>query len=332
MISMHGGGQPFQPTHADSSPTTNEQDQATLVARGQQNAPAQPLSQTRVIASSENLFHPVTHDPSSYVFKLPNIPSNPRFHAYNPLDTFQRPVTYRSPFSSYNNPAFRVPSGPHHALYNRVPTSPIAAPLPQQSVPRIHSRPVSSSQPQFHPAYNHNPPPIFNPPQPTYNPPPVFHQPPYNIPPAFNQFPPVQPVYQQQHPAFPVQYFNQIPPVPVTSPTLSSSKALPTVTHIQPLTSKADFFVWDDGVNTLLRAYNLLGHILEPSAYVDLNRPDLAPSPAPVLSITSSPQDIEASNRWWADDNIAQHILLSRLGFIPRGLLPLLISSLAPLY
>ena len=36
----------------------------------------------------------------------------------------------------------------------------------------------------------------------------------------------------------------------------------------------------------------------------------------------SSPQDIEASNCWWADNNIAQHILLSHLGTIPCGLLP----------
>jgi hypothetical protein len=41
-----------------------------------------------------------------------------------------------------------------------------------------------------------------------------------------------------------------------------------------------------------------------------------------VLSLSSSPQDIEASNHWWAEDNIAQHILVSRLGTIPRGLLP----------
>ena len=202
-------------------------------------------------------------------------------------------------------------------------TSPVTAPLPQPpSIPHIHSRPVFSSQPQFHPAYNHNPSPVFNQPHPIHNPPPVFNQPQptYNPPPVFNQFPPVQPLYQQQQ--LPVQYFNQIPSVPITSPLLSSSKALPTVTHIQPLTSKADFFVWDEAVTTLLRAYNLLGHILEPSAYVDPTRPDLAPAPAPILTIMSSPQDIEASNRWWADDNIAQHILLSRLGTIPRGLLP----------
>ena len=74
------GGQPFQSMLADSSPITNEQDQVTLVARGQQNAQVPSLSQAEVIpSSSENLFHPVSHDPSAYVFKLPNVPSNPVF-------------------------------------------------------------------------------------------------------------------------------------------------------------------------------------------------------------------------------------------------------------
>ena len=316
------GGHPFEPVPVNSpsvvsSSVINEQEQATLVARGQQNAQTHPLSQAKVIASSsDNLFHPVTHhDPSSYVFKLPNVPSQPRPHAYNSHDTFNRPVPYRSPFSSYNNPAFRVPSKQSHALYNQAPLPPINPPLlppPQIS----HSRPPLPPQPQLNPAYSHHYPSTFNPP-PVIN---QYSQPPYNPPPVFTQFPSTQPVYQHQ--PVPVQYFNQLPPVPVTSPTPSSLKALPTVTHIQILTSKADFFAWDEGVNTLIRAYNLLGHILEPSAFVDPARPDLAPTPAPVLSIMSSPQDIEASNRWWADDNIAQHILLSRLGTVPRGLLP----------
>lgn len=38
--------------------------------------------------------------------------------------------------------------------------------------------------------------------------------------------------------------------------------------------------------------------------------------------MTSSPQQVEASNRWWAAENVVQHILVSRLGSIPRGLLP----------
>ena len=55
---------------------------------------------------------------------------------------------------------------------------------------------------------------------------------------------------------------------------------------------------------------------------MDPTRPDLTPTPLPILSMSSSPLEINASNRWWADDNIVQHILLSRLGTTPRGLLP----------
>ena len=60
---------------------------------------------------------------------------------------------------------------------------------------------------------------------------------------------------------------------------------------------------------------------------MDPNRPDLAPTPLPVLSMSSTPPEIEASNRWWADDNIVQHILVSRLGTTPRGLLPSLSTA-----
>ena len=99
------------------------------------------------------------------------------------------------------------------------------------------------------------------------------------------------------------------------------SKTLPTVTHIPVLTSKHDFFPWDEGVQALIHANGLIGHILDPTVFVDPSRPDLAPTPPPVY-ILSLPQDVEASNRWWAEDNIVQHILLSQLGSIPRGLLP----------
>ena len=131
---------------------------------------------------------------------------------------------------------------------------------------------------------------------------------------------PTQPVYQNQS-------LYQFPTAPVILPSSSpvsstSPKTLPSVTHIPILTSKNDFFAWDEGVNSLICANNLLGHILDPSAFVDPTRPDLAPTPPPILTISSTVRDIEASNRWWADDNIAQHILVSRLGSIPRGLLP----------
>ena len=158
-----GGGQPFQPPLADSSLIVNEQDQATLVALGQQNANVvQPLSQADFISSSsDKKFRPLPKDPSAYVFKLPNVPSNPHFPAYSSVDTFNCPVPYRSPFSSYNNPAFTVPSNQPHVFYNQAPLSPVNAPL-YPPPPPPPCCPVLPSQPQFQPAYNHYPQPTYN--------------------------------------------------------------------------------------------------------------------------------------------------------------------------
>ena len=72
----------------------------------------------------------------------------------------------------------------------------------------------------------------------------------------------------------------------------------------------------------LICANGLIGHILDPSAFMDPTHPDLCPTPPPILSMSSSPHDIEASNCWWQVDNVVQHILVSCLGSIPRGLLP----------
>jgi hypothetical protein len=100
------------------------------------------------------------------------------------------------------------------------------------------------------------------------------------------------------------------------------SKNLPTVSHIPLLTSKSDFSAWDEGVNALIRANGLIGQILDPSTPFDMVCPDHIPSPLPVLPPYPSALEITALNHWWDKDNIVQHILISRLGAIPRGLLP----------
>ena len=106
------GGVRYRPPSEPPPTVTNERDQATLVARGRQETQDHPLSQQGVIASSSNnLFHPVPNAPSSYVFSLPKVLSNPRLRTYDAPNTFPHPYSYRSPFSSYNNPAFTVPTG-----------------------------------------------------------------------------------------------------------------------------------------------------------------------------------------------------------------------------
>ena len=302
------GRQPFQqPSQQSAHSDSSAADQPTIVGRIPQDAQANPMSQTGVIASSsDNLFHPVPNVPSSYVFSLPNVPLVPRRHAYT-SDTFHRP--YHSPFSSYNNPMFTIPS---HAYYNHISPWPVTIPLgpPPPIPPRIHSHSVRQFNQPF--PFNHSQH-MYNPSQPAHH----FHQPAF---PAFQN----QPTYNNTAPPLyqnpPLRIAS--PPSPPSSPVSSTLKTLPTVTHISPLLSKLDFFVWDEAINTLIRANGLLGHILDPSTPVDPMRLDLAPSPPPVLTITSLFREIEASNRWWAKDNIAQHILLSRLGPVPCGLLP----------
>ena len=86
--------------------------------------------------------------------------------------------------------------------------------------------------------------------------------------------------------------------------------------------NKADFFAWDEGVTSLLHANGLIGHILDPMDPIDPTRPDRVPSVMPVLPLSPTSADITCLTRWWDSDNIAQHILTSRIGSVPRGLLP----------
>ncbi|KAF8804819.1 hypothetical protein BYT27DRAFT_7024238, partial [Phlegmacium glaucopus] len=94
------------------------------------------------------------------------------------------------------------------------------------------------------------------------------------------------------------------------------------VSHIPLLTNKFDFFAWDDAVTSLLRANGLIGHILDPSEVPDPSCPDRVPVPLPILPVSSTQADLTALTRWWDDDNAAQHVLTSRIGSVPRGLLP----------
>ena len=129
------GGHAFHPPSVTSPTVDNGLNQATIVAHGRHDTRAQPLSQAGVIASSsDNLFHPVPNIPSLSAFTLPPVPSNPVSHGYNPPDTFQHPLSYRSSLSSYNNPHFQIPSSHTQALLGPPPPFP----------PRICSRPVFS--------------------------------------------------------------------------------------------------------------------------------------------------------------------------------------------
>ena len=128
--------------------------------------------------------------------------------------------------------------------------------------------------------------------------------------------------YQNFAPAphpYPHQYVYNVPQQP---PSLPVSRTLPSVAHIPILTSKTDFFAWDEGITSLLHAHGIIGHILDPLIVSDPYRPDRIPNIMPTLSTTPSADELALLTCWWDEDNIAQHVLTSRIGSIPRGLLP----------
>ena len=88
------------------------------------------------------------------------------------------------------------------------------------------------------------------------------------------QFTQQEPTYIPFSPALdpPIHRDTLQPPLltttPSPSPSVSPSKMLPTVAHIPVLTSKNDFFPWNEGVYALIQANGLIGHILDPSAHI----------------------------------------------------------------
>ena len=235
------------------------------------------LSQGGIIASvSDDLFHPTSHLPSLNTFHLPNVHfnPNPRYNVHNQCSA----PTYPLPYSSYNNPSFSIPPVSSNNLPHPI------TPLPTNLSPHQLGPPPLIPPRSFVPNQH-----IFN-----------YHsQPPYPAPashhgvyPTTILFPSFYPHQEDHHLYQPTSS----PFSPSTASLHSLSKTLPTVTHIPILTSKHDFFPWDKGVQALIRPNGLIRHILDPSLYVDLTWPDLAPSPVPVLSTSSSPLAIEASN------------------------------------
>ena len=298
------GGERFRPPSSESStdPTSR-----TFVGRGRQNPLPQSLSESQggfIASSSDDLFHPNTNNvPLSHRYTLPNVSNlplhpDPRYAYTQPPIGSSRPLPY--PSSSYHNPSFEIPPPHHHPLYNNGPAPPVPPPtfVPQPAHDTFYHQPFQSGYTQ-----------------------------PFPRPPSRPSFPSV--LFPTHPPAPPAP-----PPPPSrstsrasrasrhSSPSPSRSKTLPSVTHIPILTSKHDFFAWDDAVNALIHANDLIGHILEPLTPLDPTRPDLAPTPLPVLPLSPTASDISALNRWWSKDKLVQHILVARLGSVPRGLLP----------
>jgi hypothetical protein len=101
--------------------------------------------------------------------------------------------------------------------------------------------------------------------------------------------------------------------VPVVS---SSTRSLPTVSHIPLLSRWTDFGAWNNGVCTLLLHLGCLGHISDPPAGSYAALPDQIPTYPPLLSVSPTPPEFSDYKFWWEQDNVASHVLLSRLSSV----------------
>jgi hypothetical protein len=297
------------PTHLNEhhiwgGPSLDQQDmisdnQQTLIGnQGPMTGIPATSSQAHLLASSsDNLFHPTPSGPPPLPYSLPPVPSFPNAFShqvpYSPSQPFHhnhvtsyipvnrdylskplfRPSLQPSSFTSYNNPAFALPSVP---LHSQLPHAFISTAPPPSHIPD----PIATSHPQSN--------------QFPYQTQSSSQAPPFSsayIPPFINQFP-YHNFYSQPSAPFP-----NVRPVPTPSSfnqTTHIPKTLPSVAHIPTLTNKFDFFAWDEAVTSLICANGLLGHILDPSEPLDPARPDRVPAPLPALPVPSSPADVAA--------------------------------------
>jgi len=283
-----------------------------------------PSSQVPFLASySDDLFNPPLRAPSVSsvpIFSLPEVRFPQNSTAYiQPPDTFSRVRAFRADVPPHFPRTFPNHSSSRPASAPPAPSSPLLV-HNMTNFPVPVFNPLSIQLPYSHRTSSSLPPPFVAPHVPNMPHQPVSNAFSHALPfPSTSHNPPVQYVYCLPAPSTPFS-------APFQSPSHStshiSSKTLPSVSHISLLNSKSDFHTWDKGVTSLLRHLGLLGHILDPSEPLDPSRPDRVPLPEPVLSASPTSAELTAFTRWWDNDNVAQHVLIARLGSTPRGLLP----------
>ena len=265
---------------------------------GQTALPSRPATDTNpsqvpfVASHSDDLFAPAT---GSHSRNLPYIlPTVPDFYRPRQNEQITPMITY--PFPHNNN--------------RSLPNAPLPFPLSSYNrTPEPYPRPL----PRVYPQPDMRPPP----PVPPYIP--QHHFPQLYLP--FSSVPSSQShVPGQLNPQ--IQYVYVPAPSSDTSFLAPASKSLPVITSIHSLNSKTDFYAWDEGVCTLLRLLGIHGHIVDPHLPVDILRLDLSPALPPVLSQPPSSAEIKALTRWQDNDNIAQYVIVGRLGGLARQLLP----------
>ena len=229
-------------------------------------------------------------------------PSQVPFTASSSDNLFAPVTNGPSSFHPYILPHVPDPYDPRR-FDNHTPSN---LPHPSLSLPRLPRRSLSHTvSPRIHPLEYRSLPPLNHPP-------PVFPHNPYpphpSNPPLYHHSPPIQYVY--------------LPAPPSDTSLTPSSKSLPVISSIHSLNSKSDFYAWDEGVCTLLRLLGIHGHVIDPTLPVDPLFPDSSPALPPALSQPPTAVEMKALTRWRDNDNIAQYVLVGRLGALARQLLP----------
>ncbi|KAK0446188.1 hypothetical protein EV421DRAFT_1792911 [Armillaria borealis] len=109
-----------------------------------------------------------------------------------------------------------------------------------------------------------------------------------------------------------------------SSPFLSTSFSVPSMTSIPELTGKSTWMHWLRGVKSVADLHGVLPHIIEDSPnFVSPNRMRRASSPPPVDQ-WSTPQEWETYMVWHRRDALMMHILTSNLSSDVSSVIPMI--------
>ncbi|KAG6898622.1 hypothetical protein C0993_005629, partial [Termitomyces sp. T159_Od127] len=105
------------------------------------------------------------------------------------------------------------------------------------------------------------------------------------------------------------------PPIPIANPveiSITETK-LPSLATVPLLKSSADWVSWESAVTRIVSSIGLRGHICRIPVPGDLIDPTSRAVLPPPYDFDSSPEDVEAYRIFWANDEIADHVLVGKL-------------------
>ncbi|KAF5374000.1 hypothetical protein D9615_009908 [Tricholomella constricta] len=133
---------------------------------------------------------------------------------------------------------------------------------------------------------------------------------------------PLTPPFRQLPLSLPASPVLQHPPVQRT-PSNYTKPDFPNLSSIPLLSSANDWGKWHSAVLQVIEATGLFDHI------VDILPPDLLldptayPSLPPVIDKARyTPEELDAYQSWWAQDDIVSFVLVSKLGPVPASIIP----------